>query len=359
MRSDATYRKIKTIAACFGVPLVVLWLVSLTPTSLAQVSSIPSVVNPKDIRSLMVGPKDIPWDVCLMRLSREKYPLTSDDKHALDRLIAHWHGPPGGPGLKHHEIKIEVVIFGSPNQAFAATAKNANSFAVRVPLTTDKRVVPYADRGAWVSKGCIRFSRKNVSLDIWARGSGSHDKDAGVAKHLANLIAHKVDAAASGKPVSLPTLPPAYSDMFDRVNTTPLDRITVWSPQHLNKYLLLPARNTIFLKCRGKPAAALVVDKISDNDAMVSLQALQATVGKKRAVKVAGNKARALFAGRIFVFTDGSPIVTVGTRAMKLSRSVRFAGYDHRVLLPLSFVETSLGKHIRWEKGVKIWTANI
>jgi len=328
--------------------VVALTVVVFTSLSLGA-GAAGGTVAAKDLRSLMLGPGDIPWDVILSDLnSEQKYVVMCPpaEKGALVAVSVDWSGPPiGGPGTRWaYSVTLKCVIYDSAASAGAAAEKLIGSFELYTPESHDKRSFPYADRAWLPGMGLITYTRKNVlvRVDSWGLGTDSE----AATRRFALLVGRRIDAAAAGKPEPAPKL--HQSDN--------------WFPPSVYKSLSRPARNTILLKYKDRSAIPALVNRASDKDCLVALMSLAYAIAGKRSVKVNGDRVSATFGGRDMLFTNGSPIVKVGGKTIRLSRPI-IVGPKYPMyrggMVPLSLVEKVFGWHIRWIDGSKIKTAVI
>lgn len=298
--------------------------------------------------SLIPGPDELPWSLILSsdttgpEVTRFRFQTLSGSKATQHR----WAGNPhdrGGP-LKR-ELQITVAIADSAGQAVAAAVKDVNSASVSMPDETgDPRFASFTDR-AWFSNhgrspglstgASMVFVRGNVLASVVLIDMDGFEND--VLVQTALRLGRRIDAAAAGKPLPIPILPPSVEDM----RCGPEE---AWDAYQAVRAFGKNATTIVVRNSQGEPRA--VPAYIDNGSYMVPLRYLVAATHPGTRVKVDRVATDVTWSGRHLVFAKGDARLTVDGKATPLRKpAVVKRG---QIMVPLSIVETVLGRQITW-----------
>lgn len=352
----------------FSVHSKVLWLVIVVTATLISLACFAgeskaiekskSMVQQGMLPSLVLGPKDIPWDnmalISLYTVSTEWTPLKYRSlSHGQARCETSWSGP---FGKKRGVIHITIAIANSPEEAIQAVLEQAHSYAVTIlEVTGDQAVIAFSDR-AWgasskMTDPCrgarVIFIRGNVIGDIsMDHRGGFHPR---LLFDLAARLGRKIDAARAGRPEQATVLPLAADGEL---------HFDAWKMNNLGARLWGKNSTTIAIYDNNGIPRSLPAKRMADGDYLVPLRHIAAILGPRERAKIIGDKAKTTLFGKELAFERGKSEITVDQSSKKLNRTVQFV--DLEVLVPLkSLVSNVLGKHITWEKRKTIMIGRV
>ena len=324
--------------------------VILFTNSVPVVEAANGLVPKNALPSLMIGPKDIPWDVILFDFwdgNGKKNPsaIAGSSSYTED-----WSGPPlaGSYGHRAYGVNITVYILPNPADAAKLCQKIVHSMSAIIPESYDKTYRTFSDR-AWPHIGTalseLRFCKRNVTVDMYISYLG---KDiSGEVIRICRLLGRKIDAAASGHPAPIPTLPLVNENVH-----------IGWRYPSVNKMLTMPAKNTIVIKYPGRDPVTAYAMKLYDGDYMVNLEAIALAVGGIKYITADLNKGKAIYNGREMRFKDGDCKVKFGNRSITLKDPVEIRP-GGSIKVPVSFIEKITGKRPNWKRDDKIMVATL